>query len=109
MRWLSRCGRRILYAMTRVTWFAAALSFIAAACGGSPDTGGPRAPLPGDSVDNESRQITQGPKATLAGTVHAEHGQAPGGTVFHPEGAELDLATTYADSNAIILFYRGHW
>lgn len=33
---------------------------------------------------------------------------APGGTVYGLDGKAVDLATTYADSNVVLVFYRGH-
>ena len=93
----------------RATRVVAAVGLAAVGCSGAPDAGGPPAPVPESALGDDRRAAAPDPSATQGGTVHAELGQAPGGVVARPDGTELDLATTYSDSNALIIFYRGHW
>lgn len=95
--------------MTRQNGWLVAIGLLSLACSGAQDTGGPPAPLPESKLGDDRRAPTPNPNAPPEGTVHSELGQAPGGTVFFPDGTELDLAATYAETNAVIVFYRGHW
>jgi len=82
-----------------------------AACSSQPAPTGP-APLPPEAGDG-SRRAGPAPRQAAPEEAIAVPGEqqprAQGGTATALDGARVDLATTWADSNVVVVFYRGSW
>lgn len=68
---------------------------------------------PSAASEGESRAMPVAKPApayvTEPGVARTDLGKAPGGTVIRSDGTSVDLASVYADTGAVVVFYRGHW
>ncbi len=86
------------------------LALALAACSQQPAPADP-APLPPDR-NVEARPVDPAPPPDTAGSVSAptdDRARAAGGKLAAAGGKSVELAETWAETNVVVVFYRGAW
>ena len=88
------------------TAVAFALLYAVTACGGSQTTGTESETTP-PTGDDKTTPTTGEP--TTPEPAKGDLGAAPDATVLAEDGSHVQLASAWLNTNAVLIFLRGHW
>ena len=95
-------------------WTAAAFALVVACTPKPAPRNAPASVLePTTQGEMEGRAMDVAPPSphyiSEPGVARTDLGDAPGGIVTRSDGETVDIASFYAETGAILVFYRGHW